>query len=548
MKQKIFSLISALLLSAGMIQAAILNGTCGDNLTWVLNTQDSTLTIEGSGQMASNPWTEYRNYIAYISLPEELTNIYRSAFIGCCMKSITIPQNVTSIGFGALAQCHSLTTINVAETNQNYSSYEGVLFNKSQTTLIQYPNGRQGAYTIPSSVTCIEENSFERCSKLTSIIIPDGVLTINGCAFEECSNLVSVTIPNSVTSIGGSAFAWCENLTSIIIGNGVVSIGNSAFCNCPNLRSITIPNSVTSIGSSVFINCYRLSSVSIGESVTCIKGNTFMYCGNLNTIDIPNSVKTIEFGAFYQCYNLKTLTIGSGVTEIGEHAFLGNNNLSVITCSAITPPTLGREVFNGVDKSIPLFVPQESVNTYKNTIRWEDFTNIYAIGTVIGTYRVEFHDMDGTILKVDSVNYGSSATAPANPYRQGYTFIGWNVDFSNITSDLIVTAQYELGEEKDFTIIFANGNDNNEILIHNVILKVPAAPEISGFTFIGWRPVAAIIDSNTIEIEAVYQADEQSTIPSVVTNPTNPAQKLIRNGNVYILRDNKLYTITGNVL
>ena len=118
MKQKIFSLISALLLSAGMIQAAIFNGTCGDNLTWVLNTQDSTLTIEGS-------------------VPEELTNIYRSAFIGCCMKSITIPQNVTSIGFGALAQCHSLTTINVAETNQNYSSYEGVLFNKSQTTLIQ---------------------------------------------------------------------------------------------------------------------------------------------------------------------------------------------------------------------------------------------------------------------------------------------------------------------------------------------------------------------------------------------------------------------------
>ena len=175
---------------------------------------------------------------------------------------------------------------------------------------------------------------------------------------------------------------------------------------------------------------------------------------------------------------------------------------------------------------------------YVNNQGWQDSFNI-------NRYKVEFLDWDGTLIKTDSVNYFASAVAPANPTRTGYNFIGWDKDFSRITEDLVVTAQYEMGENTNFTIFFINGNDDSDIFVHNVVLKVPAAPEIEGFTFLGWRPVASFIESNMIEIEAVYEAEEPTSAPEIYTNPANPAQKLIRNGNVYILTGEKIYSITG---
>ena len=77
-----------------------------------------------------------------------------------------------------------------------------------------------------------------------------------------------------------------------------------------------------------------------------------------------------------------------------------------------------------------------------------------------------------------------------------------------------------------------------------ITLYLPEAPEIEGFTFIGWQPVAALIE-NVITIQAIYQADEPASAPAVYANPANPAPKLVRNGNVYILQGEKVYTITG---
>ena len=417
MKKKLFAFFLILAASIGITNAATANGTCGDNLTWSLNTRDSTLIIEGSGEMTEAPWSSYSSYIAYVSLPDGLTNIYGSAF----------------------QSCSSLTSIN-----------------------------------IPNSVTSIGSYAFFSCSSLTSLTIGNNVRSISEMAFMYCSGLTSVTIPNSVTSIGNDAFYYCSSLTSVTIPNSVTSIGNYAFDGC-GLTSITIPNSVTSIGS-----------------------YAFAYCGSFEQI----------------------------------------------TCEVVVPLSIDAYVFEGVDKTIPLFVPEESVEAYANAIVWEEFTNIFAIGTIIGTYSVEFQDWDGTVLKTETVNHGSAAEAPEDPYREGYTFIGWDVDFNSVKEELIVTAQYEFGEKKNFQIRF-NDKDNNTIIHNEVVLKVPAAPEIEGFMFLGWRPVANIIENNYIEIEAVYEADEPTSAPSVVVNPANPTQKLIREGNVYILHDGKTYTATG---
>lgn len=426
-----------------ILRAAVVNGSCGTSLTWSLNTNDSTLVIEGSGTMTPNP--SYLTYSSYI-------------------KHVSLPQGITHIGINA---------------------------------------------------------------------------------FYDCTNLVSVSIPSSVTTIDVYAFRGCEKLTSVNIPNNVTTLEQGAFYDCTGLLSITLPNNITTIASNLLSNCPKIKTIFIPNSVSQIKGSAFSQCSSLESIIIPGSVTSIGDYAFSNDTSLKTLTIPNSVSTIGRFTFNDCTGLTSLTCESVFPPTLGENAFKNVNKSIPLFVPAQSIGTYANTILWEEFANIVAIGTIIGTYRVEFRDWNNTLLKVDSVNYGNAATAPQEPYRPGYTFTGWDVDFGSVTSDLIITAQYELGEEVNFTINFMSQGSNDDLYTNNVVLKVPAAPEIEGFIFIGWQPVSEIIGNNTIKIEAIYEADEPTTALEVVISPTNPSQKLFRNGNVYILRDDKTYSIQG---
>ena len=194
-----------------------------------------------------------------------LTNFELYAFSGCSsLKSITIPNCVTSIGNYAFCWCSSLNSI-----------------------------------IIPNSVTFIGDFTFERCSNLTSVSIGNGVTNIGKYAFCGCSGLTSITIPNSVTTIGGSAFQNCSNLTSITIPNSVTTIGGSAFAYCSNLTSITIPNSVTSIGEKAFYPCYKLSFVKVEKKIPLEIGyNTFSNCANA-ILQVPVGSKTAYEAANY---------------------------------------------------------------------------------------------------------------------------------------------------------------------------------------------------------------------------------------------------------
>ena len=186
----------------------------------------------------------------------------------------------------------------------------------------------------------------------------------NGAIVYTCSSpwdskrnkIRNVVIKNGVTRIGNYAFKYCKNLTSITIPNSVINIGENVCCYCTELKSVTIPNSVTSIGKRAFFCCSKLTSITIGNSVTSIEEATFYGCNNLTSITIPNSVKTIEGWGFCFCRSLFS-----------------------IICEANTPPYCDHDCFGGVEKSIPVYVPANSINAYKDTKEWEDFTNIQAI-------------------------------------------------------------------------------------------------------------------------------------------------------------------------
>jgi hypothetical protein len=199
-----------------------------------------------------------------------------SAFVSqSTIVSIRIPAGVTSIGDFAFSDCAALTGIEVVATNTAFSSVGGVLFNQAQTTLIAFPGGFTGAYTIPGTVTSIGQNAFDGCTGLTSIAIPSSVTSIGSRAFQLCNSLTSVVIPNRVTSIGFGAFSACNRLTNVVIPNSVTSIGGEAFAGCYRLTSVTIPNSVTNIGSEAFWACYDLASAHFLGNAPMMGGGVF---------------------------------------------------------------------------------------------------------------------------------------------------------------------------------------------------------------------------------------------------------------------------------
>ena len=217
MKRKIVSVLLCVLLLASLLPVSAFadttaGGTCGDNLTWTLDS-NGTLTISGTGEMY-----DYGNLFDRTTAPWE--KYYSS------IKSAVINDGVTSIGEQAFWGCSSLTSV-----------------------------------TIPDSVTSIGAWTFNGCSSLTSVTIGDGVTSIGDGEFWGCRNLMSVTIPDSVTTIGEAAFSGCSSLMSVTIPGSVTSIGRDAFLSCSSLTSVTIPDSVTSIGDYAFYSCSSLRDV-----------------------------------------------------------------------------------------------------------------------------------------------------------------------------------------------------------------------------------------------------------------------------------------------
>lgn len=183
------------------------NNTSYSSVDGILFNKEKTTLIQ---YPAKNSRT---NYI----IPDSVTDIALYAFHRCTnLTNITISDSVTSIAPYAFNGCINLTAIDVDANNTSYSSIDGILFNKTKTRLIQYPSGNLHTdYTIPDSVTNINDYVFLNCTNLINVIIPNSVTSISHGAFFGCSALTNITIPDSVTSIGNRAFLGCDALTNV---------------------------------------------------------------------------------------------------------------------------------------------------------------------------------------------------------------------------------------------------------------------------------------------------------------------------------------------
>ena len=278
-------------------------GTTGNGIDVVFN--DSVKSIPAYAFYVSD--SSYRPKIKSVTIGNSVKTIGSSAFSGCTglTKINWNAENVNAFSSDSKVFYNAGTAgagIDVV-FGDNVKSIPVNAFYISDSSY----RPKLTSVTIGNNVTSIGSSAFNSCSGLTSIMIPDSVTSIGSSAFKDCSSLTSATIGNSVTGISESAFRDCTSLTSVTIGNSVEEIYRDAFSGCISLESITIPDSVRIVNINAFYGCSGLTSATIGNSVKVIENAAFDGCSSLTSVTIGNSVTSVGNRAFYNCTGLNKI-------------------------------------------------------------------------------------------------------------------------------------------------------------------------------------------------------------------------------------------------
>lgn len=383
----------------------VLQGFCGDESYdesgnklqtpyYVFDSDTGVLTVRGEGSLgyyntyqSFTPWREggWGHLIKEIVLEEGIKDT-GFGFLDSCtsLKSFSIPSTVTYIddmwykssaydSYGIL-----LESINVSENNENYSSVDGVLYNKDKTELITYP----------------------RFKTDKSYVIPDTVKTINGSAFYTCSSLNSVTLPNGLTTIGNSAFFNCSSLTEIVIPDSVTTLESRAFNDCSSLESVKLSDNITKIESDTFSGCTSLKSMPNLANIKSIGYRAFSYCTSIKSIVIPKNVTSLDTYAFIGCSSLETAIFFNKATKLGDNALPRETTIYAVKYT------------NGTT------TPYKYANSYKNVF-------------------VEIPEVTGNTVSLSgSINLNYHITLTYNVVEAGETSIKFCYDDGTVISEV----------------------------------------------------------------------------------------------------------------
>ncbi len=350
-----------------------------------------------------------------------------------------IPESVTSIGDYAFSSCYALTqvtwnAINCADSKS--SDYSPFYDSRSNITAFTFGNQVEHipAYlcygmdkltqvTLPNSVTSIGNYAFYGCSALTQVTIPGSVTSIGGSAFSWCSALTQVTwnaincadfshdyntypffdcpvtdftFGDQVEHIPAYLCYGMDKLTTVIISDNVTSIGAEAFSSS-GVVSLAIPAKATEFGADAFMDCNKLATVfyrgnmaewcnisfenNYANPLSCAPKTVNLHIDNkvIKELTIPEGITAISDYCFYNAAFLTSLDISSSITNIGESAFAGCTALDSIYCRASVPPTIMPTTFDGVDRFIPLYIPEGKIMDYMFAPYWNEFTNLHTM-------------------------------------------------------------------------------------------------------------------------------------------------------------------------
>lgn len=420
-----------------------------------------SLVLPGSIEKIGNSAFEACVYLSELDLSKISSTLEfgEYAFARCnSLESVEITDNVGPMEFSSVFyKCAKLREVKASDTNPNFESVDGVLYTKGRETIVYFPSGYTGNFTIdsatkrigggvfngrenvteitiPASVIEIGENAFEGCANLISVTFLEPAsdeqaepLTVGDAAFYNCTGLTSIELPARTKSIGASAFnqskAANAKLAEITLNEGLETIGENAFCNAGALTSITIPSTVTEIGARAFY-LSALQTVTFAENQNGVTpltlGNyVFACCSSLKSATLRKGTKNIPAYAFQNDKLLETVTIPSTVTNdnsnglyaVGVSAFDGCgalNNL-VFELGGEAPLSFAQKAFNECTSL-------EVLNLPKRISPFNGKYDIFQMGDGSALYNANANMAFGTSPE-KAVGYGGEKKYPIKEYN-----------------------------------------------------------------------------------------------------------------------------------
>ena len=484
------------------------NGQCGDSVTWLFDTSDGYLIIQGSGAMwnfgdAAPEYSDLSRSTTAIIIDEGVTSVGDFAFERFTQATmLAIGPDVQSLGQKAFAACTGVTGIYCQSVtpptwgDANVFSGLDVSQPVVYVLLDSYPlykeatgwkdftnyKGVVGDSIVDLSTPVTAEEYTGMCGDSVIWTLRARTMTISGSgtmwdysegspsAYSEFMQQIdTVIIESGVRTLGSYAFSGFESLTYVQLPEGLTQIGENAFERCVSINSLTIPNSVQIIGNEAFLQCNGLQSVVLPKNLGSLSPNIFSFCMSLETVQLPQELGTIGDNAFYACQSLRSITLPASLDDIEGGAFAMCYGLNFIQCEAVLPPTLwdnaDNPVFNEVSDSIPVYVPAEAVQYYREASGWNYFKNIQAIpgDTII--------PIEVTVFGITITPDDSTSTEPID--LLGDSTLVYDPQDNTITFNGV---EWEVGEDETVALNYTGSdpltivlNDSSTILADTVI-------------------------------------------------------------------------------
>lgn len=435
----------------------------------------------------------------------------------------------------------SVTYRNVAFTINDVKSY--ICYDNDYIEEVSIINpGNLNAYTfydcsnllnaMIDSKGYVGNYAFKNCIKLNSCYLGEEVTNLNEYAFSGCTSLPEIVIPNSVASVGQYCFQNCKSIPNISIPQSVTTIDNYAFTGCSKLRTVVFDNRETTLtlgsnGSSPLFESCPLDSVYVGGKMSYKTSSSYGYSPfyrntSLRSVVIADNEDQIYANEFYGCTGLKNVTIGDGVKSIGDWAFSGCSSLdhfifgtsletigkeAFSDCTAITeittrrevPPVCGSQALDDINKwDCTLRIPVDNVTAYAGADQWKEF--LFAEGLGADVHTLTFN-IDGRLYQLDYHTHGSVIIPPTAPYKEGYTFNGWeNIPEYMPDEDLVIEGSYSVNQYK--LSYYLDGELYRESSIdYGTTISAMAEPEKEGwYYFSGWDDVPETMPAHSVNI------------------------------------------------
>ena len=536
-----------------------------------------------------------------ITIPSNVTKIGGSAFYGCTgLKSMIIPEDITSIESNTFHGCTALSSVNLPNTITSIK--DSAFFNCSSLQMESLPSsvatlgkgvfsgcGSLASIAMPASLTSVGENAFNDCSGIAEVKIENvdswckidfGNSKSNPVFYSRNlyigdSLIAELTIPNKITELKPWTFVNCNSINSVFIPNTVRLFSPNAFYDCENISSVewhakNIADYASSAASPFYASRGKITSFVFGEETEHIPSHlcsgmnkinllsfpsylksigdySFKDLTKIRKINIPNEVTSIGAHAFDSCILVTSIYLGYQVEEIGDYAFKGCIRVNDITSMNTTTPVVYENTLSSISDYAYLYVPAGSKRTYQLDPYW-------------GRFDIrEIASEEATLTK-------GSVTVEANDDNAIFT---WPTDSAaasyslQITKDGVVFCTLVFNSNGQLTgIAFAPGR--------NGAAHAPAATmSVAGmsFTVTGLNVASkyayrlAVADDAREELIA-YRGEFATTGYDGEVNPGgNPegldntpfpsgegrgeASKILRDGQIFILRGEKIYTLQG---